>query len=282
MNETGLKNRERSEVGKLWRKSSWMSYSLEKGETDLGEGVQGIAILILLRGAIHFDATADEEPFTLRAQEVCLLSTTSPYKAMVEEDAHLLMCLFITDIFPFDREMLATLRPFYRRGSNARIVLKMNETIGAFSQLMDNYIEKGLESDPLFEIKRQELFLLLFATYSAKELALFFCPIIGEGIQFKEFVMGNYIKAKNVQHLAQMANNSTSGFIKKFNRHFKESPYRWMLRHKAKVILEDVRSSQTTLKEIAFKYNFSDYQHFVGFCKMQYGVTPSKLRFRVP
>jgi AraC-like DNA-binding protein len=156
--------------------------------------------------------------------------------------------------------------------------LQANEIIRAFTQLMTACLEKGLASNLFFDMKRQELFVLLFATYSIEELASFFYSLTGENIQFKEFVISNHIKAKNVKHLAQMANLSTSGFIKKFKRYFNESPYQWMLRHKAEIILREIYSSPTSFMEIAYKYNFSTYQHFVDFCKMQYGVSPSRLK----
>jgi len=278
MNEVELKNAKNLERVTPWQKCVWKSNTFEKGEVNLGEGMQGVSILIVMKGAIRLFAAHDEESFSVQGQEFCLLSAAPPYKVMIEEEVHLLSCFFHTDIFPLDREMLALLHPFYGRERRVSVVLKVNEVIRAFTRLMGEYVERGIESESLCNLKRQELFLLLFATYPKEELAQFFFPLIGEGIQFKEFVISNYIKAKNVQHLAQMANYSTSGFIKKFIRCFNESPYQWMLRHKAKVIIDEIRSSQTSLKEISFKYNFSTYQHFVDFCKAQFGVTPSKLR----
>jgi len=279
MNETGIKRVQKPESSKPWRKCVWKSYRLETGEHQLGENMQGIAIVMVIKGAIRFLTKTGGVPFLLNEYEVCMVSIAPPYKVMIQKETHLLMCMFHLDIFPFDRDMLATLMPFCKkREEHDYLVIKANETIQSFFLLMDNYIQKGLESDLLFDVKRQELFLLLFATYSTTELASFFYPLIGEGLRFKEFVISNHIKAKNVQHLAQIANLSTSGFIKKFVRYFNESPYQWMLRHKAKIILEEICTSPTSLKEIAYKYNFSTYQHFREFCKMQFDVTPSKLR----
>ena len=278
MIDKGLHNSEKFESEKQWKKCVWKSYHLTAGEQSLGESMHGIAILAVIQGVIGVTTSSGADPLLFREHDICLLSESPPYKVEVSEEAHVLVCIFQLDIFPFDKDMLSSLMPFFKRDERNHIPLEANEVIRSFTGLMEDYLQKGLESDLLFDMKRQELFLLLFATYPRRELAAFFYPLIGEGIQFKEFVIGNYIKAKNVQHLAQMANYSTSGFIKKFIRYFNESPYHWMLRHKAKIILDEICSSQISLKEIAFKYNFSTYQHFVDFCKMQFGVAPSRLR----
>ena len=279
MSESGLINVEKQER-RPWKKCVWKSYRLDTGKHLLGEGMQGTAVLIVTKGSIRFMTHLGEGSFLLRAQEVCMISTPPPYSVVVEEEAHLLACLFHSDIFPFDRDMLGALLKFYKgRKACDYVAIKANETIFAFAGLMDDYMQRGFGSDPLFEVKRQELFLLLFASCSKEELAAFFYSLVGgEGLQFKEFVSNNYLKAKNVKHLAQMDNLSTSGFIKKFKRYFNESPYQWMLRQKASAILDEINSSQTSLKEIAYKYNFSTYQHFVEFCKMRFGVAPSRLR----
>jgi len=278
MSETVFKNIEKTEGVRPWKKCMWRRYRLEQGNYVLEEGTHSFAILLVIKGVLRFFGKPGEDSFLIEGQSLCLLSATPPYQITVQEDVHFLICMFHVDIFPFDREMLNSLLPFYKRDEGDHIVIKTNEVVNAFMMVMDEYIERRLEGDLLFDIKRQELFLLLFTTYSKNELAAFFYPLIGEGLQFKEFVISNYIKAKNVQQLAQMANYSTSGFIKKFIKYFNESPYQWMLRHKAKIILDEICSSQTTLKEIAFKYNFSTYQYFVDFCKMQFGAAPSKLR----
>jgi len=269
---------EKTESGKTWKKSVWKRYCLEPEKQNHWEGMQGIAIVMVLKGSMQISPKQSGEPFNLGEHEVCLLPAISRYKVVANEETQLLVCIVHLDIFPLDKEMLNALNPFYKKEPLGQVILKANKVVLAFAFLMDEYLQQGLESEQLFDIKRQELFFLFFATHPKQELAPFFYPLIGEGLQFKEFVISNHIKAKNVQHLAKMANYSTSGFIKKFTRCFNESPYQWMSRHKAKMILDEINSSPTSLKEIAFKFNFSTYQHFVEFCKMQFGVTPSQLR----
>jgi AraC-like DNA-binding protein len=92
-----------------------------------------------------------------------------------------------------------------------------------------------------------------------------------------KIVMNNYYNAKNVKDLAKYANYSTSGFIKKFQKCFNDSPYEWMQKQKAKKISVEIIRGIKSLQEIASEYNFSSYQHFSVFCKAQLGSTPTEI-----
>jgi AraC-like DNA-binding protein len=124
-------------------------------------------------------------------------------------------------------------------------------------------------------MKRNELFLLFFVYYTKEELTHFLSKLSSKDFQFKRFVMGNYLSIKNVGELAEKANYSISGFIKKFHSNFGESPYQWIQKQKAKQIYVDINDRKKTLKEIASDYNFSSYQHFAKFCKTYLGSPPT-------
>jgi AraC-like DNA-binding protein len=89
--------------------------------------------------------------------------------------------------------------------------------------------------------------------------------------------MNNYLNINNIQELAELANYSTSGFIKKFQRCFNEAPYGWIQKQKAKQIAIDIKQGAKSLQEIAGDYKFSSYQHFSSFCKKQFGFPPTEL-----
>lgn len=89
--------------------------------------------------------------------------------------------------------------------------------------------------------------------------------------------MDNYLKVNNVQELAAMANYSTSGFIKKFQKYFDDSPYHWIQKQKAKQIYMEISRKVKSLQEIATEYNFSSYQHFASFCKIHFGLPPTEI-----
>jgi len=158
--------------------------------------------------------------------------------------------------------------------------LPIKKRINDYLVQLDQCLQEGLDSVYFQELKRHELFLLLFFYYSKQSMAKFLHCILFEDIQFRGFIMKNYQRVKNVQDLAVLANYSTSGFIKRFHRCFNESPYKWMQRQKANQILFDIREGTKSLQEIATLYNFSSYQHFATFCKIQFGFPPTKISDR--
>jgi AraC-like DNA-binding protein len=155
--------------------------------------------------------------------------------------------------------------------------LPIKKNIVRYLTLLSNCLRDGLDSICFFELKRRELFLLLSAYYTKRELSGFMQSLLSRNLQFKKFVLNNYLAANNVRELAALANYSTSGFIKKFQKYFDESPYKWMQKQKAKRILIEINEGVKSLQEIANEYKFSSYQHFAVFCKNLLGLPPSEI-----
>jgi AraC-like DNA-binding protein len=153
--------------------------------------------------------------------------------------------------------------------------LPVKKPIFNFLRLLKRTIKDGLDSNFYLEMKRNELFLLFLVYYTREEMTIFLSKLSSKDFQFKKAVMENYLSVKNVGELAVKTNYSTSGFIKKFNSNFGESPYKWMQKQKAKQIYLDIYHRKKSLKEIASDYKFSSYQHFAKFCKAYLGSPPT-------
>jgi AraC-like DNA-binding protein len=186
-------------------------------------------------------------------------------------------CLFDAETLLSKQALIYELIPLCNNNQEIFAKLSINKSIMSYLNLLQIYIKDEIDSSYFLDLKRQELFTLLFIYYSKMELAQFLCFIVSENIQFKEFVMNNYRNVKNVQELAALANYSTSGFIKKFQRSFNDSPYGWMQKQRAKQILVEIKQGAKSLQEIAVEYRFSSYQHFSNFCKKQLGFPPTKI-----
>jgi AraC-like DNA-binding protein len=233
-------------------------------------------VFFIIEGSIVFSIN-DLENHSVHEQEMFLVPDNCSCNIKVLKPVNLLICSFGVETLLSEQKMIDELIPLYDDAQGNFIKLPINKVIKDYLLLLVQCMEDGLSSYYFFELKRHELFLLLFAYYTKEELAYFFCNIISENVQFRGFVMDNFLNVKNVQELANIANYSTSGFIKKFQRYFKESPYRWMQRQKARLILSDINEGAKSLQEIATEYKFSSYQHFANFCKLQFGFPPSEL-----
>jgi len=133
-------------------------------------------------------------------------------------------------------------------------------------------------SDSLLKIMGHQLLHLFSVYYNRQELTSFFSPLITEDLKFRIIVEDNCLNIKNLSELANMANYSRSGFIKKFHRIYKQSPQKWIAEYKANRILQDIRMMVRNSSEIVDYYGFSSLYHFYSFCRNTYHCNYSELR----
>jgi len=255
---------------------AWLSLHLPKDYTLENDTSHDASVFFVIKGSINL-SVGNKENSLIGAQEMFIISQENLCKMKMEESTHIMMCSFRIESLVSDQNVIDELIHYGKVQSNRFERLPIKKGINDYLIQLDQCLQEGLESAYYLELKRRELFLLLFFYYSKHSLAKFLHCILFEDIQFRGFIMKNYQRVKNVQDLADLANYSASGFIKRFHRCFNESPYKWMQRQKANQILFDIKEGTKSLQEIATLYNFSSYQHFANFCKIQFGFPPTKI-----
>ena len=156
--------------------------------------------------------------------------------------------------------------------------LDINERVELYLSFLDTCMSDGLKCTYYFELKSKELYFLLRAYYSKKDLLGFFYPLISHDISFSEYVIKNHYKAKTVQELADLMHYSLSGFQKRFKKVFGVSAYHWMKEERSKLIYHEINGTNKSFKEISDEYGFSSPSHFNDFCKSNFGSTPGIIR----
>jgi AraC-like DNA-binding protein len=233
-------------------------------------------IFFVIKG--NLTVTFDEKEYhNICSKEMFLVPLDSPYRIQTLTQMHMMACWFSVESLYSGQKLIDELIPLCDTKQNDFSKFAIKEEVMRFLMLLSDSIRDGLDSPYFFEIKKNELNLLFSIYYTKEELARFLRDIISENAQFKKFVMDSYLSVRNVQELAELANYSTSGFIKKFQKSFRESPYQWIQKQKAKQILIEINRGVKSLQEIANEYKFSSYQHFAGFCKVQLGYPPTKI-----
>jgi AraC-like DNA-binding protein len=157
-------------------------------------------------------------------------------------------------------------------------VLKPNQRLIDYVNMMQEYIKDGLKCEFFFDIKTREFLFLIRAYYDKNVVFDFFKPIYSTDFIFSGDVYRNLDRVKTVKEMAEILNYSLSGFEKKFKKVFNMSPYQWMQEQKAKKIYHEIHCSKKTFTEMAFEYDFSSPAHFNVFCKLFFGCTPGELR----
>ncbi|GHV70971.1 transcriptional regulator [Bacteroidia bacterium] len=226
----------------------------------------------------HIDILINDlEKYAIYPKEMFIIPDNFSCEIKVLEPAYMMTCRIPIESLFSEQAIINELFPQNDDFQDGITKLPVKKTILHYLSLLSTCIKDGLNSDYFFELKRHEFFLLLLTYYKKEDLARFLYSIFSKNIQFKKNVMDNYRSVKNVQELAALANYSTSGFIKKFQKYFNESPYQWMQKQKAQQILKELRQGVKSLQEIANEYKFSSYQHFAGFCKTQLGFPPTEI-----
>lgn len=147
-----------------------------------------------------------------------------------------------------------------------------------FLHVVKNYLEDGITCPYMHKTKQRELSTIFRAYYSQDELLPFFLPTIRNNHDFEWFVMNNYLKMKGVKEFVDLSGMNLSTFNRKFKSHFKETPYQWLIKQRAKHIYYELENTDKNFSSIAKEFHFSDASHFNRYCKSMYGTSPSRIR----
>jgi len=270
-------SRYEKEKNPVWFIGSDWGYLKKKGGNLLCSKTEREALIVFVRkGKITLSVLNGENKSVQEGQAI-LIPSFSKYRIKIEEDLFCSYCYFETDSLFALNKSIAELKDAENSINSNYRVLKIRESLDLFLKLQDYYLENKIITPTFSRTKKKELFLLIFSKYSTEETASFLSPLLGESIEFKEKVISNLLEAKTVNDLARLTNYSISGFIKKFQKNFNESPYQWMLKKKVERIKVDLLSGEMSLQEIAYKYDFFPYSNFTLFCKKHIGEIPSKI-----
>ena len=234
-------------------------------------------IFFVQTGSVCFKINGIETHSVL-SQEMVMAQIDNLYEITMLEQTHLIICHVPLEAWYTEQKWIEGLIPDDKKDfPETFFKLPVKKMILRFFSLVDHYLKDGMRIPIFYKLKREELFFLLFHYYPKNDLAQFLQCVLSKDIQFKKFVVSNYLHAGTVKELAKLANYSTSGFIKKFQRCFNDSPYKWMQKQRAKQISIDIYQGIKSLQEIANDYKFSSYQHFSVFCKAQFGASPTTI-----
>lgn len=239
--------------------------------------IEKSALVFVLTGRISFSCNQflNRE---IKAGEIGLLPVGCSVQGAALEDSSLVVCVFYLETNLCNRYSMKMLASYSKEIVYDFHLLTFAGEVGPFMDLLVAYLRDGINCSHLQEWKKNELFLLFRAYYSKEELAQFFCPIIGENLNFRDLILKNASSVNNVEDLAKRLNYSVSSFKRHFVKHFGVSPYQWQQGQKASRIYQEIKLSDKSFMELSMEFGFSSQQHFSRFCKEQFGTTAKMLR----
>jgi AraC-like DNA-binding protein len=231
-------------------------------------------LVFLLEGNIHFH-TAEIANKKLTSKEIILIPKGCVFSHEVRQDSELILFSFkilrsVCDKLFLQQELSDT------ESIEPLSAIPVHYPLDNFLSMVAFYLDEGLNCEHLHELKEKELFLVLRAFYSKKDLTKLFHEILGES-DFRSLIMHNYLKVKNVGELASISNMGRTTFDCKFKSVFGTSARQWMLGQIARHVKMKAMDPDITISDLMQEFNFNSATHFNWFCKKQFKCTPLEL-----
>ena len=256
-------------------------YNLEKDKQCIRRYHDSSFIVILLSGGIAIRYGINRS-LSLEKNRLFLLPKNLPVDYMAtKENTTLLLCTFSTELTLCSRYSIQQLENHIPVDAGNKLYsLPADSRIVSFATMLVEALQSGLGCVHYHCLKRDELLLYLRAGYTKEQLALFFYPVLGRDIDFKDFMLNHFMEVSDVKQLAVLSNMSLSTFNRRFKETFHETAKNWLLARKSEHLLRDIVMGNLSFAELAIKYNFSSTAYLATFCKKNFGSTPYELRNR--
>lgn len=165
------------------------------------------------------------------------------------------------------------------RGEGSKLqTLPFARGIDLWTEMILDYQQFVLSDLRLFDIKLQELFLLLRMNYARQTLDTFLSHYHCRHMGFRKQVFRHHLQCKNTEDLAAKLGLTTVSLTRIFDEEFGMPPLKWMLQQRARHVYKDLIDSSLSLTEITEKYYFSSAGYLSAFCRRMFGKSPLKIR----
>ncbi|MDR1200642.1 MAG: AraC family transcriptional regulator [Tannerellaceae bacterium] len=248
---------------------------IREGDSILNTGMVYNHLLFLKDGLIKIncDEFYDRQ---LKKEQCILIPKGANISLTVLQSGSLLVFIFDMLKNPFENHVLHSYQTIQSKISYTFTPVPIREPLTSYLELILYYKEKGMDHKQLYEIKERELFLLLHSCYTQEEVITLLYPIIRMS-NFKNFVIKNYPKVKNVAELVRISGMGRTAFDYTFRNVFGTSARQWMLTQIAKQVQYKAMEPEITIKDLIKEFKFDSASHFNRFCRKQFDCTPGEL-----
>lgn len=269
---------EREHYTQYARGTSFVFYQREKGESASLQ-IEEDSMVVVLEGSFlfHIEDTVKStlietsDCFTLQkgTQVKADFLTRSNYMVLHTEalsEAYNSMLVKWSDLFIAPDQY-----PFYR--------LQITPSINTLCQQVKKYQIEGVMNRYLSDLKGEELFFLLFASYRKEELARLFRPVMTKYYRpnFRNIITANQAKVRTVKELIELTKVSKTVFYRRFFEEFGMPAKQWLQQKQLERISFKATFPGMTTKKLMIDSGFKSAPQFHTFCKHNFGLTPCEL-----
>lgn len=211
-------------------------------------------------------------------------------KFLIMKSGHCLMTEKLSDIQNYRSVLLffssETLLKFIRKHEINST--EFNEYKSAYSFKYDEFIKRFVSSlldisklskdiqRKLLEVKFEEIVLYLIAIYGTEFLHSLIEKSNDKSQKLIQTVQNNWMNKHTLKELAFLCNMSVSTFKREFEKHYAESPIKWLQNKRLEYAYFLLHQEQKSSSEIYFEVGYDNLSSFIQAYKSKYGTTPKQ------
>lgn len=241
-------------------------------------------LIFLLQGKISTSTNGKQEAMSFEAKQMIFVPMGTLLHVVAEEDTSCIIFHFLPSVHLCARQCPERPKlskdmhiPNFKKGAHLTS-LPLAHGIDLWTHSIVEYLQYSLSDLRLFDVKLQELFLLLRMNYARciqeEFLRSFHCKRSGFSCQ----VFRHFPSCRTVEDLANKLGVPVATLTRMFDEEFGISPLQWILQQRARHVYKDLVDSTLSLTEISERYYFSSPGYLSAFCRRMFGVSPLKIR----
>lgn len=186
---------------------------------------------------------------------------------------------FIREILKENREEIVR-TPFLVPTQASAIRVKNDVALSAFFQSMQTYFSSAEKPSPsLLKLKLKELILSILVSRSNPALTSYFHSLGKTTVPvISEIMETNFRYNLSLENFAELCHKSLSTFKRDFEKQYRETPGRWLLKKRLEYAAVLLRNETMNISQIIFECGFEDLSHFSRAFKNKFGLSPSEFR----
>lgn len=209
--------------------------------------------------------------------EMILIPKSSLVEGAMTKGAQMVSLYFDVLESPCDKLIFQSLAVICDKMKYDFSPLEIRHPLTLFLEMLTYFLKNGMNCHHIHDLMQREFFLLLRGFYKKEEIALLFHPIIGKELDFKDFIIQNYLDVNSIDELISLSHMGRTSFYTKFRSVFGVTAKQWMLKQMNQRILGMVVEPGISIKKLMEDIQFESQAHLNRHFKKYFGCTPKQL-----
>ncbi len=164
-----------------------------------------------------------------------------------------------------------------RRGLKRCCGHKTEKIIASLFDDIEHKTGSGM-TDEYIENVKNELIYMLITLADSDTINCILDNMDPDAELFVRTIYANIFVIRTLEELARKCNRSLSSLKIEFNRHFNDTPHRWITKQRMKRACFLLRHTDKSVSEIGRECMYDNDSHFIKIFHRHYGITPSAYR----